>query len=119
MTMAIDSTNVETLPAFDVVLCLSVHHNWVDAEGPEKAADILRALVKRSNRVMVFEGPARQERFGSFDPGFVDNDEASVTAYYEEYLAKELGDLVSRIEPLGKPANHDPEPYRWAWALHR
>lgn len=119
MTMHLSPDNVELVPDFDVVLCLSVHHNWVDDFGPEPAARMLRELVSRTKRVFVFEGPARRSRYGSFEPDFIDNDEESVTRYYEKYLAETLDGLVSRTQPLGPTPNHDPEPFRWSWALHR
>lgn len=119
LTMPIDPDTVGSIPTFDAMLCLSVHHNWVNHYGVDAGVAMLRELVERTNQVFVFEGAARRERYGANPPDFVDNDEASVTGFYERYLQDSVGDLVSRIEPMGKTANHEPEPYRWAWALHR
>lgn len=111
--------NVYRLPEFDAVLLLSVHHHWLGAHGPEVAGEMLREIVQRAHRVVVFESASRRVRFGAFPPDFIDNDEESVTAYHEAYLREYVGDLV-RIEPLGKTRCVGArEPYRWSWALHR
>jgi len=112
--------DVSRLPVFDVVLMLSVHHHWLMAHGPEVAGRMLRDLAGRTGQVMIFEGASRNVRYGAYPPGFVDNDEASVTAYLRGYLDQYVGDCFSRIEPLGKTrCVGEREPYRWAWALYR
>jgi SAM-dependent methyltransferase len=120
MLQRLEPEDLGGLPVFDVVLLLSVHHHWLMAHGPEKAGEMLRELAKRTGKVMIFEGASRNVRYGKYPPGFVDNDEASVTAYLRGYLDRYVGDLFARIEPLGKtPCVGEREPYRWAWALHR
>jgi SAM-dependent methyltransferase len=117
---AIGPGDVSRLPVFDVVLMLSVHHHWLMAHGPEVAGRMLRDLAGRTGRVMVFEGASRNVRYGAHPPGFVDNDEASVTGYLRGYLQQYIGDCFNRIEPLGKTrCVGEREPYRWAWALYR
>ena len=120
MTMEITPESVTTLPTFDVVLVLSVHHNWIKAYGPEVAGSMLAAVMGRTGKVLIFEGAARRERYGDHPPDFVDNDEASVTAHLEGYLRRHVGPTATRIEPLGKaPALGEREPYRWSWAAYR
>lgn len=106
------------LPTVDVVLLLSVHHHWLGTLGPEVAGQMLRQVTEKARSVVVFESASRNARFEKYPPGFVDNDEASVTSYHEGYLAEHVGDLV-RVERLGKaPCVGAREPYRWVWALH-
>ena len=120
MTMQLTPDSVATLPTFDVVLVLSVHHNWIKAYGPEVAGSLLAAVMERTGKVLIFEGAARRERYGDHPPDFVDNDEASVTAHLEAYLHEYLGPTAARIERLGKaPALGEREPYRWSWAAYR
>ena len=109
------------LPQFDAVLILSVYHNWYKAYGKENADLILRSLVSKSNDVTIFEGPSRLSRFGDTNlPDFIDNDEASVTQYYETLLKDVVGELASEIRPLGKtPCIGEREPYRWMFAICR
>jgi SAM-dependent methyltransferase len=117
---AIEPDDVPRLPVFDVVLLLSVHHHWLMAHGPEVAGRMLRDLAGRTGRALIFEGASRNTRYGKYPPGFVDNDEASVTGYLRGYLDRYVGDCFARIEPLGKtPCVGEREPYRWAWALYK
>ena len=122
MTMQLTPENVPHLPVFDVVLLLSVHHNWVAEHGPEVGAEMLQQVASKARRTLVFEGPARRRRFGNHPPDFADNDEDSVTSYISGYLSEHVGDQFDVIEPLGKTVcwgEGDREPYRWAFALHR
>lgn len=117
MHQVIGPADVSRLPVFDVVLLLSVHHHWLMAHGPRVAGQMLHDLADRTGRVLIFEGASRNVRYGDYPPGFVDNDEASVTGYLEGYLREHAGDRFTRIEPLGKtPCVGEREPYRWAWA---
>ena len=108
------------IPSFDVTLVLSVHHHWHQAFGPTVAAEMLRAIVAKTNRVMFFEGASRRERYLRDFPDFIDNDEASVVSYYNAYLDRTVGDLVSEIRLLGKSVCvGEREPYRWMYSLRR
>lgn len=120
MVLDLDPSSVAALPAFDVVLALSVHHNWVDAHGFDGAGELLVALMERTNKVLLFEGAARRSRYGAHPPDFVDNDEASVTKHLSSFLDEHLGGLASRIVPLGSAAAvGEREPRRWSWAVYR
>lgn len=117
MHQKIGPEDISRLPVFDAVLLLSVHHHWLMAWGPDTAGRMLRDLAARTGRVLVFEGASRNVRYGKYPPGFVDNDEASVTGYLRGYLEQHVGDQFTRIEPLGKThCVGEREPYRWAWA---
>jgi SAM-dependent methyltransferase len=108
------------LASFDAVLLLSVHHHWVKEHGPDVAGTMLRDIAAKTNRVLIFEGASRRERYRPHEPDFIDNDEASVTNYLQTYLETHAGDLFSRIVPLGKTKNvGEREPFRWTFALYR
>jgi len=111
----------EKIAPFDITLVLSVYHNWYKALGKEEADRILHKLVARTNHVLIFEGPSRTSRFGERDlPEFIDNDEASVTGYYEKLIEEVAGPLTSHVQSLGKtPCVGEREPYRWMYALFR
>lgn len=120
MLMDVNPDGVPGLPSFDVMLLLSVHHHWLRAHGPERTREMLRTLAAKTGRAMIFQAPSRRIRYGDHAPDFVDNDEASVTAYLQSYLTSTLGDLFGAIEPLGKaPCVGKREPYRWSYALYR
>ena len=113
--------NIGRLPVFEVVLLLSVHHNWMRSYGPDVSGEMLRTLVGRASKVLVFEAPARTMRYGRHAPNFIDNDEASVTAFNQSYLDEQVGPVCSHIVPLGKSpcwGEQSREPYRWSYALY-
>src|SRR5688500_919404 len=95
MRAEIDFEMCSSIPEFDVVLLLSVHHHWHHAFGPEIAAQMLARIVSRSKNVTFFEGASRDTRFESNFPDFVDNDETSITGYYQSYLDGAVGHLSS------------------------
>jgi hypothetical protein len=112
--------NIGKLPHFDVTLFLGVYHHWHAAYGGEAAVTMLRMLTANTRKLLVFEAPSRTARFKVDQPDFVSNDDASVTAFYAQFLTTHLGDLSSRITLLGKAPNvGEREPYRWAFAIHR
>lgn len=120
MRCRLDLESCDRIPDFDVMLVLSVHHHWHQAYGPAIAADMLRTLVAKTNRVMLFEGASRTARYLHDLPDFIDNDEASIVQYYEAYLRRTVGDLVSEIRLLGKaPCVGEREPYRWMYSVIR
>lgn len=113
-----DPAEVSLLPRFDLVLALSVSHNWYHAYGAEAELAMLRGLAQKSS-VMVFEGPSRQERYGPKPPMFTDNDEASVTHYYAERLAQVCEGIDKHYVLLGRSAGvGQREPFRWLYAIH-
>ena len=58
----VTTETVETLPAVDVVLCLSIFHHWAVKNGEDYAIQILHALADRTRDRMFFET-------GQFDEG--------------------------------------------------
>lgn len=85
-TMKLGPDNVATLPTFDLVLVLSVHHWWVKEHGDDVAKRMVRHLIERARRYFVIEFSSIREKYGYAEPQFVDNDAASVTAYAKRWL---------------------------------
>jgi hypothetical protein len=51
----LDLAFIERMPSYDVILCLSVMHHIILAEGMEIAKSILQQLVTKTNQVLFFE----------------------------------------------------------------
>jgi SAM-dependent methyltransferase len=84
--MKLGPDNVATLPTFDLVLVLSVHHWWVKEHGDDAARRMVRSLIERARRYFVIEFSSIREKYGYVEAPFVDNDAASVTAYARRWL---------------------------------
>jgi hypothetical protein len=69
---------------------------------------------------MLFEGASRTTRYERFRPNFIDNDEKSVTEFYDRLLNQAVGSQFSEIKLLGKsPCVGEREPYRWMYSLRK
>lgn len=79
-------SNVESLPVFDLVLLLSVHHWWVKAHGDDYAKELVSALMSRAKRYFVMEFSSIGEKYGYTEPRFIDHDEESLKAYAVDWL---------------------------------
>ena len=55
LPMEISDETVEKLPRADVVLCLSIFHNWARDLGFDRADRIMRVIAARTGSVMIFE----------------------------------------------------------------
>lgn len=117
---SVEPANVDALPHTDVLLLLSVHHNWYSAYGPAVADLMARVLVSRA-RLTIFEGPSRTSRYGAMSSvGFVDNDSDSVTAWYRAFLGNIAAAVGGTVRLLGAaPCLGTREPHRWIWAIRR
>lgn len=51
----LDLAYIERMPSYDVILCLSVMHHIILAEGMDIAGSILQQLVTKTNAVLFFE----------------------------------------------------------------
>lgn len=62
-----DEARASHMPSFDVVLCLSVFHHVIRANGDEKSRQILRDLIAKTRRVIfmdIGQSPKAIEAFG-------------------------------------------------------
>lgn len=111
MREAVTSESLDTLPRFDVILCLSVHHYWAEIHDLETAWAMIGRLIELSRSQMFFEPASRRKKYGTAAPDFVDNDFESVRAYNQRELERVAGpgrvvSLVARTPALRK------EPFR-------
>jgi SAM-dependent methyltransferase len=112
----LDRENVSNIPEFDVILLLSVHHQWVKKYGDDYARDLVRALISKSRKYFVIEFASTLHKYGYSEPHFVDNDEGSVRAYAESWL-ESLG-VGAEVKYLGKNRETaGTEPYRFIYML--
>jgi hypothetical protein len=61
MPTAIDPANVGSLPDADVMLLLSVFHDWCEAFGFERSLKMLDVVWQRTRKVLFFESPNTAE----------------------------------------------------------
>lgn len=106
---------VEQLPTCDVVLCLSIYHQWHAKFGHEGAQHILRTLGSKARRRMFFEPPSRQCKYGAQPPPIIDRDERSIAPYNLEML----GGLFGRenVEFLGGTRGGHNESHRYLFTI--
>ena len=120
MEANVDLALCAQLPDFDAILLLSVHHHWHHVFGAAKAAEMIKCMVRKAKRVLIFEGPSRSSRYESDIPNFADNEEESLLTYYDSYLEETVGALATGITRIGKAACvGEREPFRWMYAVVR
>ena len=96
MVHTIDAENVRRLPSFDVVLFLSVYHQWVEAFGTGQAERMLGDLVGRAHHLVFFETAGVARKYGEHvPPQLVDG---GVVDFVE--------DLLGRVAPAGSRIGH-------------
>lgn len=111
MVLALTPENIRSLPDFDVVLFLSVYHQFVRSYGPETAQQMLMELGRKANRKLFFEpaGTRREYRDGAV--GFEDMNEASIRDYHMEFLGGLFPD-AEEVSYLGATECRGSEPFR-------
>lgn len=104
--------SIDTLPCFDIVLCLSVHHHWHRQYGQEAARVMLRKLGEKANSKFFFEPPSKKSKYGSDPPPIRDYDQQSIVEYNLNMLRSLFGD-DKEVEYIGAPKCVGSEPYRY------
>ena len=91
----LDPATLESLPKFDVCLCLSVAHYWYRDYGAEQCRSMLATLVGKSGK-FIFEPASIHSKYGKEARlTFVENDEDSIRSYFTDVLTD-----------IGRPARH-------------
>ena len=96
MPVAVTPTNVTSLPEADVVLVLSVFHDWCEAFGFDRSLEMLDAVWQRTRRTLFFEMPntAENASIRSFVPPMGASPEEA-QRYIEQLLSRlERGDAA-------------------------
>jgi SAM-dependent methyltransferase len=118
VNMKIDRQSVLTLPEFDVVLCLSVHHYWVRDFGEAQAWQIVGELLRRARHRFFFEPASVKRKFGSPDLDFADLDREAIVEYNTKHLeAVAAPDQTIRV--LGETPCRPREPFRMMFLVER
>ena len=105
MRFIVTPESVTALPVCDVVLCLSVYHQWHEIFGHQGAQQILHTLGTKARRFLFFEPASQQSKYRPVPPDYDDRDECSIV----DYNLGMLGGLFcgKKVEFVAAtPANH-------------
>ena len=50
-----NASDLDVLPDFDVVICMSIFHHWVKNYGEMEALNILKKVAKKTKRFLIFD----------------------------------------------------------------
>ncbi len=81
MRFIVTPESVTALPVCDVVLCLSVYHQWHEIFGHQGAQQILHTLGTKARRFLFFEPASQRSKYGPVPPDYNDRDERSIVDY--------------------------------------
>ena len=113
---ALSPDGIDAMPEYDVVLLLSVHHQWWKNWGPEVANRMLVEVAKKARKQFFFAPACIAEKYGEFAVPFADNDYAAIETYFRSLLEEGCGKTLSS---LGMTTNELPpsEPLRPIYLL--
>ncbi len=86
MRSTLTTDDVSKLPRFDVVICLSVVHHVIRANGIEAGRRFVRGLASRAEKAIVFEMGTSEEKVGSA-PGHLPEMPKGQETFVREFLA--------------------------------
>lgn len=109
--------NINLIPEFDLILLLSVHHQWINSYGNDYGERLVSRLIDKTRRYLVIEFAATAKKYGFKEPKFEDNDEESIKAYAESWL-RGLN-VPGTVEYIGKnkEGTDANEPYRFTFMI--
>lgn len=115
--MALDPVNVNILPNFDTILCLSVFHHFVRLYGEEAAKKMLIDLFLKANNKLLLQIPSK---IGKYKKGFsIDfkGDESLIRNYILNVFEKVEN---CNVKYLGKKIEKPPsEKYRYLYLVEK
>lgn len=91
MHLELTRDDLEALPTFDVVLFLSVYHQWVANLGDQVAREMLGVLASKARSRFFFEPAAIRSKYGSEPPPISDLDEHSIVEVNTQLLQQAVG----------------------------
>ena len=115
MRFIVTPESVTALPVCDVVLCLSVYHQWHQIFGHQGAQQILRTLGTKARQFLFFEPASQRSKYGPVPPDYNDRDERSIV----DYNLGMLGRLFCREKVefvAATPASHS-EKVRYLFSI--
>lgn len=98
MQHTLDRDGIGRLPRFDVVLLLSVYHQWVEADGNDTAEAMLADVVSLARRRVMFETASVARKYGGHVPPALVEHPDGVVGYVAE--------LLERVSPPGAHIRH-------------
>jgi len=106
MPVAVNPANVDSLPDADLVLVLSVFHDWCEAFGFERSVQLLDAVWQKTRKALFFEMPntAENSSVRTFMPAMGASPEEAQS--YIEHLLSRL--VLGEVALLG----HFPTDFR-------
>jgi SAM-dependent methyltransferase len=81
MRFIVTPESVTALPVCDVVLCLSVYHQWHQTFGHQGAQQILYTLGTKARQLLFFEPASQRSKYGPVSPDYNDQDGRSIIDY--------------------------------------
>ena len=115
MHFVVTPQSVAALPVCDVVLCLSIYHQWHREFGHEGAQQILYILGTKARKRLFFEPASKQSRYGPKPPAFADRDERSIIDYNHGMLGALFGN--ENVEFLGATTASRSESARYLFTI--
>ena len=110
---------VAKIPSFDVILCLSVYHYWMQLYGEATTWSLVGRLIERSRRKFFFEPASLLKKYGAHPPpGVADLDREGFVAYHLTRLRKAAG-AGWTVRHLGETACLGRESFRLLFLLTR
>ena len=102
MRFEITPESAPKIPSFDVTLCLSVYHYWMQIYGDARAWSMVGALIKRTRRKFFFEPASLLKKYGANPPaGVADLDREGLIDYHLTRLIRVSGDKLVCGAPWG------------------
>ena len=65
MKMSLNLNNINLLPSFDIILCLSVYQHFCRAFGEKHARELVEEIFAKCNKQLFFQIPSKKNKFGA------------------------------------------------------
>jgi SAM-dependent methyltransferase len=89
MRFEITPESASKIPSFDVTLCLSVYHYWMELYGEATAWSMVAQLIERTRRKFFFEPASLLKKYGANPPpGVADLDRDGLVDYHLNRLRR-------------------------------
>lgn len=117
MKMSLDSSNVSSLPKFDIILCLSVYQHLCRMFGEEDSRKMVAEIFTKCEKQLFFQIPSKKNKFGPDFPHDFRNDKVKIERYVND-LFYEIGECSVKL--IGKKEEKPPtEPFRYLFLIEK
>ena len=119
MRFEITPESASKIPSFDVTLCLSVYHYWMEIYGEATAWSMVAQLIERTRRKFFFEPASLLKKYGANPPpGVADLDREGLIDYHLNQLRRVVKEDWSVVH-LGETSCLGREPFRLLFMVSR